>query len=119
MDHMTGIDYTRPTSDDYHEVVVLPGVFVHYLEGTEVWAGDDGPASRELGEALRAAPRRKVGKGWNVRVALSRPALRVARDYALDMMETGGIDYDSSWPSTGRTVLARVDAALALWNGES
>jgi hypothetical protein len=96
--------------------VTLPGVYVDYLRGTEVWEGDDGPASRELGDALRAAPRRKVGKGWNVRVALSRPALRMARDYALDMIETAGYDYDPSWPRAGRTVLARIDAALTATN---
>ena len=120
MDGITNTsNYSEPTSDDEHEVVVLPGAFVDYLMATEVVTGNDGPASQELGLWITNAPRRRVGKGYNVRAALSLRALRVARDYALDMMETSGIDYGSSWPTTGRTVLARVDAAIAEWSVES
>lgn len=93
--------------------LTLPGVFVEYLKGTSVWYGDDvhDLGSVELGNALRSAPKRKVGKGYNVTVSLSPTALDVVRDYALDLTDTYGADHDSSWPKAGRTVLDRVETA--------
>jgi len=96
--------------------VTLPGLFVDYMRGTEAWdsdlSGTEGPGSRELGKALRTADRRKVGRGYSVTVTLSERALDVARDYALDMGETAGVDYEPSWPRAARTVIDRIDTAL-------
>jgi len=96
--------------------VTLPGLFVDYMRGTEAWdsdlSGTEGPGSRELGKALRTADRRKVGRGYSVTVTLSERALNVARDYALDMGETAGVDYEPSWPRAARTVIDRIDTAL-------
>lgn len=96
--------------------VTFPGTFVDYMRGTEAWdadiTGTEGPGSRELGKALRNADRRKVGRGYSVTVTLSERALDIARDYALDMGETGGCDYEPSWPRAARVVIDRIDAAV-------
>jgi hypothetical protein len=104
-------------SDEFHEPITLPGVFVNYIAETEANDPDsDDLGCRELALALQSAPRRRVGRGYSVHVALCYQSLQVVREYAMAMAETGGVDYEASWAQAGRTVLERARVALAEWD---
>ena len=104
-------------SDEFHEPITLPGVFVNYIAETEANDPDsDDLGCRELALALQSAPRRRVGRGYSVHVALCYQSLQVVREYAMAMAETGGMDYEASWTQAGRTVLERARVAMAEWD---
>lgn len=108
---------TEPISDEFHEAITLPGTFLDYIAGTEATdLESDDAGCRDLAAALEEAPRRKAGRGYCKRVALSHRALLIVRDYAYDLADTSGADYSPGWPAAGRTVLDRVRVALAEWD---
>jgi hypothetical protein len=114
---MSEVTTATVQSDEFHEPITLPGVFVNYIAETE--ANDPESADlgcRELALALQSAPRRRSGRGYSVSVALCYQSLQVVSEYAMAMAETGGMDYEASWTQAGRTVLERARVAMAEWD---
>lgn len=86
--------------------ITLPGGFVYTFDGPEV------PA--DLTARISAAPRRRVGRGWNVTVDVTADDLRVIADYCDVPMERG---FDPDFVRTAPVVYERATDALYALTG--